>query len=102
MRGIMVGDAAQRAHHHGDVHGRLEAFAGHVADDDQQAAVGRGFDMVEIAADLVGRSVDGIDLESGSFDLFLGDHQLLHAARGGQLAGGVLLLALDAQEADKR
>ena len=57
--------------------------------------------MVEVAAHLVGRVVDGVDLEAGGFELLLGNHQLLHAAGGGQLAGSPLLVALHAQEASK-
>ena len=57
--------------------------------------------MEEIAAHLVGGAVDGVDFESGRGQLFLGDQQFLHAARGGQLVGGALLIAMDAQETEK-
>jgi hypothetical protein len=60
-----------------------------------------GLDVEEVAADLVGGVVDGVDFEAGGFELFVGNHQLLHAAGGGQFAGGALLVALDAQEADE-
>ena len=46
-------------------------------------------------------TVDGVDLEARRGQLFLGNEQLLHAARGGQLVGGAFLIALDAEEAEE-
>ena len=92
---------AQHAQQHGNIHGRLEALAGHVAQHHQQSAVGGGLHVVEVSAHFVGRGVDRFHLETRSFELFLGNHQLLHAAGGGQFARSVLLLALYPQEADE-
>ena len=55
----------------------------------------------EVAAHLVGRVVDRVHLVARRLQLLLRNHQLLHAARRGQLAAGALLVVLDAQEADK-
>ena len=57
--------------------------------------------MVEVAADLVGRVVDGVHFKTGSCELLLWNHQLLHTAGSGKLAGCVLLFALHAQEANE-
>ena len=91
--------AAQRTHEHGDVHGRLQAFTGDIADDYQQPAAGRGLHVVEVAAHLVGRVVDGVHFKARSCELLLWNHQLLHAAGSGKFAGCVLLFTLHAQEA---
>ena len=90
---------AHGAHKHGDVHGGFEALAGHVAEDDQQATVFGGLDVEEVAAHFVGGIVDGIDFKARGLELLVGNHQLLHAAGGGQLAGDALLVVLHAQEA---
>ena len=76
-------------------------MAGDVAEDDEQAAVAGGLDVEEVAADFGGRGVDGVDVEARSLRGFAGDHQLLHAAGGGELAGGAFALAMDAEEADE-
>ena len=67
LGGAALRGAAQRAHQHGDVHGGLQALAGHVADDHQQAAVGRRLHVEEVAAHLVGGVVDGINFEARGF-----------------------------------
>jgi len=88
------------AHHeHGDVHGGLQAFAGHVADDYQQSASRRGLHVVEVAADLIGRVVDGIHFEAGSCELLLGNSSTPAHCGSGKFAGCVFLLALHSQEA---
>ena len=50
-----------------------------------EAVIARGLHMKEIAADFVGRAVDGVDFKTGRGDFFLGDQKLLHTAGGGQL-----------------
>ncbi len=57
--------------------------------------------MIEVAANLISGRVDRLHLKAGSFELFLGNHQLLHAARRRQFAGRALLIAVNAQEADE-
>ena len=57
--------------------------------------------MIEIAAHFVGRVVDRVHLEARRLQPLLWNHHLLHAARGRQFAGGSLLIALHAQEAEE-
>jgi len=101
LGGVGLRRAAERAHEHGDVHGRLQAVAGYVADDDEQAAVAGGLDVEEIAADFSGWGVDGVDVEAWGLRGFTRDHQLLDAAGCGEFAGGSFALAMDAEEADE-
>jgi len=51
--------------------------------------------------DLVGRVIDRVDFEARGLQLFLGNHQLLHAACGGQFRGSALLVVLNAKEANE-
>ena len=92
--------AAQRTHQERNVHGGFQALARDVANHHQHAVRTRGFQVKEIAAHFVGRAVNGVDLEAGCGDLFLGNQELLHAARGGQLGGGVLLVPINAHETE--
>ena len=52
------GGGANRADQQGDQHGGGKALAGNVANHDEQAALARGKDLEEIAADLASRLVD--------------------------------------------
>ncbi len=97
--GTALVGAAQRAHQERDVHGGFEAFAGHIADHDQDALVAHGLHVKEIATHFVGRAVNGVDLESRRGDFFLRDQEFLHVACCGQLAGGALPIAKNVHEA---
>ena len=87
----------------GGEHAGLDAFAGHVADDDEHAAVAWiGKDLKEVAADLAGGPVFAGDGEAGRGRQLRGNEVLLHIARGVDFAGeeGALFgdLALVAEE----
>src|SRR5208337_3259028 len=98
--GAALAGAAQRAHEEGHIHGGFQPFAGDVANDHQHAVETRGFQVKEIAAHFVGRTVDGIHLEAGCGDLFPRNQELLHTARGRKLGGSVLLVAINAHKTE--
>lgn len=85
---------AEGAGEHGDGHGGFEALAADVADGEEFAAVGEGEDLVEVAADLLGGLVEGV--EAGG--LGVGDEELLDGTGGLEFAGEAGFFALHGAE----
>ena len=88
LRGV-ARHGARRAHNHGDGHGRLQALAAYVAQQDESAAFVFSFqrnDLEEVAADFLCRPVGAGHGKAGQGWQLVGDQHLL------QLAGALVLL----------
>ena len=90
---------AQRADQGAGIHGRLQAFAADVADDDEQGVVFERQHLEEVAAHAVDGQIGAFEHEVLIRRKLRGNEQRLHAARGRDLGGGALLVLADADEA---
>ena len=72
---------------------RGDALVGHVADDDADLAAGQLEEVVEVAADLAGRAVEGRELPAAQVGQLLGQELLLDQLGDPQLLLDPLTLA---------
>src|ERR1700689_59849 len=94
--------SAQRSDQQRDRHGSRHALAADIADSNEDAAVGDGDDLEEVATNLAGGLVDAGQSKAGNGGDFLGHENLLHGARGFELSLVALFIAAGADEAEQQ
>ena len=95
--GAGIGGGADGTDQQGDEHSSLEAFAGYIARDDEEAAIGFvGNDLEEVAADFLRGVVNGFDFEAGNGLDVVRENDLLDFAGCGYFALENSLLAAHA------
>ena len=97
-----MSEGAQRSDQERDRHGSRHALAADVADSDQDAAVGDGDDLEEVATHLAGGLVDAGQSKAGNGGDFVGHENLLHGARGFELCLVAFFVAAGADEAEQK
>src|SRR5579863_2105253 len=91
--GREVRHGPHHSHDERDSHGGLQALSAHIPKHDKRRAVMVWDDLEEISANLSGGFVDAFDLESFNCRKLVGNQDLLHGARGLELAGKAQLLS---------
>jgi len=76
----LIGTGTDGANEDGDQHGRRDAFARNIADDNEQFAARKRDDLVEVAADGERGAVGGLDRERGGGEGFGHENLLLQEA----------------------
>ena len=95
-------EGAQGSDQQRDGHGSRHALAADVADSHEDAAVGDGDDLEEVATDLAGGLVDAGQSKAGNGGDFVGHEDLLHRARGFELSLVALFVAAGADEPEQQ
>jgi len=93
--GGRFGEGADSSYEQRNVQGGGEAFAGDVAEHRKNAASFDGQNLKKIAADLLGRVVDGFDMKTRDIWQFFGNEYLLDGAGRFKLGLCLCLVARD-------